>query len=286
MGLGSIFKSVAKAAIPAATGYMTGGWGGAITGGLTAISSAQSLRDENRFNVGQTRQAQDFTRESARLAMDFGQRSADKSMDFTSAQALRQMGFQERMAGSQYQRGMADMRKAGLNPLLAYKQGGAASPAGASGSGSQASGVGAPGQAAKAVNESIPAIQTALAVQQNNAQVQNLKATTEVQKMQKNLVLNQAKKAAWEGDTAFQHLQKARYENRQNRLWGMFYNSPAGKAYFNWMRGTEAAGAGLGIFSRGSRGPSSRPRLGPRPRSRSGGRPKFGSPRGTRILPK
>ena len=53
----------------------------------------------------------------------------------------RQMDFQERMAGSQYQRGMRDMRKAGLNPLLAYKQGGAASPAGAAGSGAAASGV-------------------------------------------------------------------------------------------------------------------------------------------------
>ena len=277
MGLGSLFSKVASVAIPAATGYMTGGIGGAVTGGLTAVTSAQALRDENRFNVGQTRQAQDFTRESARLAMEFGQKSADKSMNFTSAQALRQMGFQERMAGSQYQRGMADMKKAGLNPLLAYKQGGAASPAGASGAGAQAQGVGAPGQAAKAVNETIPAIHTALAVQQNNAQVQQMRATTEVQKMQKNLVTQQALKTANESDTAFQHLQKARYENRINRLWGNFYNSPAGKAYFNWMRSTEAAGAGIGVLGRRSRGPAGRGRR-PPPRSRS-------PSRGTRILP-
>lgn len=53
---------------------------------------------------------------------------------FSADQARRQMEFQERMSNTQYQRGMADMKAAGLNPILAYQQGGASAPTGAAGS--------------------------------------------------------------------------------------------------------------------------------------------------------
>lgn len=55
-----------------------------------------------------------------KLASFFGAKSA----------ASKQRKWSERMSSTAYQRGMEDMRLAGLNPMLAYQQGGASSPAG------------------------------------------------------------------------------------------------------------------------------------------------------------
>ena len=63
---------------------------------------------------------------------------ASQANMFSATQSQAQMDFQERMRSTQYQTTVQDLMKAGLNPMLAYTQGGAGTPAGASAVGQQA----------------------------------------------------------------------------------------------------------------------------------------------------
>ena len=61
------------------------------------------------------------------------------AMSYNSTEALKNREWQEHMSNTSYQRAVEDMKKAGLNPILAFSNGGASTPGGSAGTISGAS---------------------------------------------------------------------------------------------------------------------------------------------------
>lgn len=119
---------------------------GAIMGGIGLASGVQKL-----------------------LGNEFASDEATAARDWSAQQAARQMDFQERMRATQYQTAVEDMKKAGLNPMLAYSQGGAGTPGGSMGSGG----------AASPANTGGTEMQTAAQIENIQAQTEKLRAEAE-----------------------------------------------------------------------------------------------------------
>lgn len=114
--------------------------------------------------------------------------------------AREQMQFQDRMSSTAYQRATQDMRKAGLNPMLAYQQGGASTPAGAT---------------AHMENALSPAVSSALEVRRQNADIKAIKSQVELNRE----LQNQAKqKARFNSASAKQADAQSKFVKTQNQI--------------------------------------------------------------------
>lgn len=136
---------------------MWGSIAGAVIGGLLANEGQEDANESNR-------------------------EIAENNSAFNAEQVALNRDFQREMSNTSYQRAVVDMKSAGLNPMLAYSQGGASTPSGSSANAVQPP----PMQNARAAG-----VNSALQImQQSNlrAQTQNTEAQTDKTRAETDLI--------------------------------------------------------------------------------------------------
>lgn len=168
-------------------------WIPALAAAGASIFGAFSANDANRDIASDTN--------TANMAL------ADKNNAFSAAQAQKEMDYQTQMSNTSWQRGVADMKAAGINPMLAVSQGGASAPSGAMGSVSSIPNVtGAPMQ--NPVGNAISQASSLLSLQNLERQGRNIDADTASKIAGVSLTHNSAAKVSADTKTILANMPK------------------------------------------------------------------------------
>lgn len=109
------------------------GYVNAQAAAANAANAASKEAQQAQFNYN--KQLMDLQNAETRNLMQW-------SMDYNTSSAKEQRDWEEKMSNTAYQRAVADLRSAGLNPILAYTNGAAQTPSGATASPVSGSGAG------------------------------------------------------------------------------------------------------------------------------------------------